>query len=145
MFLKLLLLEFFLVSMAGLSLFGGSKGIMMSGIMISAVNLIGNFHSNFWFWESIIILYSVFGFTLNNFLNHKTDQMRVVKVTAGSVAALLAAGLLIPFIPGFIAWTLGIGIPLVFTYREIPKALYLQIIFKFIFSIGWLIIGNILY
>ncbi|NLI93626.1 MAG: hypothetical protein GX434_15970 [Peptococcaceae bacterium] len=145
MFLKLLLLEFVLLSIAGFSLFGRNKGMILSTILVSLINYLINSPASFWFWEIIIMTYGILGILINSSFNHKTRHLRVVKVSAGSVAALLASGLFLPFFPALIAWTVGIGIPLIFTYREIPRSLFLQIIFKFIFSTGWLIIGNILY
>jgi hypothetical protein len=145
MFFQLLLVEIFLIAAAGFALGGGNKGILIAGIIISVINLLGNNFPDFWFWEIILLLYCLSGVWVNFLLNRKTEQLRMVKVSAGSAAALLASGLFLPFWPGLFAWTLGIGVPLFFSYREVPKAFYLQIIFKFIFSAGWLMIGNILY
>lgn len=145
MFLQYLLLEFILISVAGLSCFWGNKGILTAGLILSTINIYYKYPSTFWQWEMIILGYLAVGIIGNLIFNRKTDHLRVLKVSAGSVAALFSSGLFLPLIPGFIAWTFTIALPLLFTYRQIPKTLYLQIIFKFIFSTGWLIIGNILY
>lgn len=143
MFLQYLLLEFILISLAGLS-FWGNKGILISGLILSALNIFHHYPA-FWNWEIIILGFVVSGIIVNFIFNKKTAHLRILKVSAGSVASLVASGLYLPLIPGFIAWTFTIALPILFTYREVPKALYLQIIFKFIFSLGWIIIGNILY
>jgi hypothetical protein len=88
---------------------------------------------------------SLLGGIVNYLLNKKTDKLRLVKVLTGSAVSLLSWGLFTPLIPGLFIWSILVGLPLVFSYRNIPKAFYLQLIFKFIFSTGWIIIGNILY
>jgi len=145
LFLEYVIVEFILISVAGFSLIWGNKGIVVAGVVITLLNFSGNNLSDFWYWEKIMGLYWIFGITCNYLLNRKTQHLRVIKVSIGTMASLFTSGLFVPFLAGLIAWVFMIVIPLAFTYREIPKSLYLQIIFKFIFSTGWLIIGNILY
>jgi len=147
LFLEYLVLEFLLIVAAGSSLFGVTIGIISSWLLLSVINIVHNYYAfqGIYFWELIISVYSLCGWTINYLLNRKTRNLRLVKVTAGSAVSVLAFGVFLPLIPGLIIWTLIVGIPLAFTYREIPKAFYLQLIFKFIFCSGWIIIGNILY
>ncbi len=143
-FLKLLVLQMILLYLAGLSLFTGIKGVWVSGFMISIMNYIFN-HSNFWSWQLIIVLVVFFGTAINLVLNKKTEQLRVVKLTTGSMISFLTAPIFFSFVPAFLIWTALIGLPLGFTYRKISKYVYLQIIIRFIFALGWIIIGNSIY
>lgn len=143
-FLKLLGLELLLLYVAGLSFFAGVKGALISGIIISILNFILN-DSNFWDWQLIIILMVLVGILVNLVLDKKTDQLRVVKVTTGSITSLLTAPIFFSLAPALLIWVILIGIPLGFTYRNISKFLYIQILFRFIFALGWIIMGNIMY
>jgi len=134
---------------AGFSLIGKSKGLAAGGLILSAINLFayytaGDWHA-LWFWQTVIVVYTVGGLLGNYFLNKKTAELRFLKVTAGSAVSVLSLGVFFPLIPAALIWGILAGLPLIFTYREVPKAFYLQIIFKFIFSCGWIIIGNIAY
>lgn len=147
MFLEYLFLEIFLIFVAGLSLFWGKKGMYFSLGIISIINFIANINylDSFWFWEIIILLFAFFGIIMSLIFDKKTNRLRMIKVTIGSMSTFIFFGILLPLLPALTLWSLFIGIPLLFTYRKIPKYLYPQIIFKFIFSSGWIIIGNILY
>lgn len=143
--LEYIILEFLLLAVSGLPLLWGNKGIILAGLVVTALNYHGNTSLEFWYWEQIIAIYLLLGLITNLVLNRKTENLRVVKVSGATLTSLLISPLFLPFFLGLAAWLLLIAIPLAFTYREIPKSVYLQIIFKFIFSAGWLIIGNILY
>lgn len=145
MFGEYLLLEFFLLSAAGFTLLWNDKGIILSWGVLTAINLLHNYPYEFWYWEIIISLMALTGIALNYLLNKKTHHFRVLKVSTASAVSLLASGLVLPLFPAFLFWSFFLAVPLLFTYRTIPRAVYLQIIFKFIFSMGWIIIGNILY
>ena len=144
LFIKLLGLELLLLYLAGLTFFAGIKGIWISGIIISILNYIFNY-SGFWNWQLIIILLVLLGTLINLLLDRKTEQLRIVKVATGSALSLLTAPVFFSFIPAFLIWTLLIGIPLGFTYRKITKYVYLQIVLRFLFALGWIIIGNMIY
>lgn len=139
-----ILAEMIFLWAAGFSFFGG-KGLIGAFVCATAVNFWRNGAFFFLGWEVILVIYLFLGLGINYFFNRKTDGLRVVKVAAGSGSALLVAGMILPVIPAFMCWALVIGLPLLFTRRKLPKAVWLQIIFQFIFSAGWLIIGNILY
>ena len=143
-FLKLLVLQILLLYLAGLSFFIGIKGIWISGLIISVLNYSFN-HASFWHWELIIALFVLVGTAINLLLDRKTKQLRVVKVTTGSIISLLTAPIFFSFVPAFLIWTVLIGIPLGFTYRQISKYVYLQIFFRILFALGWIIIGNSIY
>lgn len=143
-FLNLVGLELLLLYIAGISFFAGVKGTLISGLLISILNYMLNY-SNFWDWQLIIILIVLIGILVNLLLDKKTDQLRVVKVTTGSIASLFTAPIFFSLIPAFLIWVVLIGIPLGFTYRNISKYLYLQIFFRFIFALGWIIMGNTMY
>ncbi len=147
MFFEYLLLELFLISVAGLSLFWGSKGIYFSLGIISIINFLANanYRYGFWFWEIIILLFAFFGLIIYFIFDKRTHQLGIIKVTTGSATTLLIFGVFLPLLPAFTLWSLIIGIPLVFASREISREQYRQLIFKFIFSTGWIIIGNMLY
>ncbi|MGI6449761.1 MAG: hypothetical protein ACOX3R_05510 [Desulfitobacteriia bacterium] len=145
MFWEYLVLEALLIVAGGASLFWGTKGVFLAAIILTIINYYHNYLEDFWHWEPIIIFIGLVGIILNYFLDKKTQQLRIIKVSMVSAASLLAAGAILPLIPAFLLWSLIIGLPLLFTYRQIPRALYLQVIFKFIFFCGWLIIGNIIY
>jgi hypothetical protein len=145
LFLEYLVVEFVFISMGGISLFAGNKGILIAGLTATVLNVLVNSPADIIFWEPFVVSYCLVGLLINTVLNRRTDRLRVIKVSGGSGAALFASGLFFPMIAGFLAWLLILGIPLAFTYRETPKSVTIQIIFKFIFSTGWLIIGNILY
>ena len=147
MLLEFIILEFILILVAGACFLCGAKGILTALVLVSALNIFHNYFlvNEFWLWQIIIVAYTVFGFLLNYFFNKRTDELRVVKVAAGSAVSVLAWSIFMPLIPGLVIWAFLIGMPLVFTYRNIPGVFYAQLIFKFIFSTGWLIIGNILY
>jgi len=126
----------------------GNKGILFSWLLLSAINVYHHRVSiinTLIMWELIISAWVIVGLVINYYLNKKTNHLRLLKITSGSAASLLAAGIFMPLIPGMILWLMLAGIPFFFTYRKIPAAFYQQIIFKFIFSTGWIIIGNILY
>jgi hypothetical protein len=132
---------------AGASFLWGTKGNITGFLLLSALNAFRYYYQAdiFWLWEIMIAFYSLLGGIVNYLLNKKTDKLRLVKVLTGSAVSLLSWGLFTPLIPGLFIWSILVGLPLVFSYRNIPKAFYLQLIFKFIFSTGWIIIGNILY
>lgn len=144
MFGELILLELMLILAAGLSLIWGYKGMLISWMLISLINYGYNHPEGFWFWEGLISSYTFLGVLINTYLGTITKNLRVLKVTAGSGGALITTAIFLPLFPAFLLWTVFLGIPLIFTYREISKAVPLQIFFKFIFSAGWLMIGNIL-
>jgi len=146
MLLQLIVLELILLMVAGANILWGAKGILAGLIIVSAINCYYNclLENEFLFWQIIITLYVLIGLFLNYYLNKKTDQLRLVKVVTGSAVSGLAWSIFLPLIPGLLIWAFLIGIPLVFTYRKIPLFFYVQLFFKFIFSTGWLIIGNIL-
>ncbi|KUO66991.1 MAG: hypothetical protein APF84_17515 [Gracilibacter sp. BRH_c7a] len=144
LFLKLIGLELLLLYVAGLSFFAGIKGILISGIFVSILNFIFNYQ-NFWSWQLIIILMVMIGSLINYLLDKKTHELRIIKVTAGSIVSLFTAPIFFSIVPAFLIWIVIIGIPLGFTYRNITKFVYLQILFRFIFGFGWIIIGNVIY
>lgn len=143
-FLKLLALEIALVCAAGSSLLSNYVGVVFSGVILSTVNFILNPVEGFWFWEVMLILYTGLGLTVNALLNCKTDDFRLMKVISGSGTSLIVLGIFLPLIPAALLWMIFVGIPLVFTYRNVSRFVLLQLIFRFIFSFGWIIIGNIL-
>lgn len=145
LFWNLLGLELILICAAGITLLGNYSGLVIAGLIVSAVNFAVNEPGSILFWEIIILAYMCFGLITAYLLNRKTHNFRVLKVAGGSVTSLFLFGMLLPFIPAILIWTAIIGIPLVFNYRSISRAIVLQAIFKFIFCTGWLIIGNILY
>ncbi|NLM20807.1 MAG: hypothetical protein GX207_03565 [Peptococcaceae bacterium] len=147
MLLEFIILEFVLIIAAGTGFLWGAKGIITGAVLVSALNIFQNYFlvNEFWLWQIIIVGYAVLGLMMNYFFNKRTDELRLVKVTAGSAVSVLAWSIFMPIIPGLLIWALFIGMPLLFTYRNIPGVFYAQLIFKFIFSTGWLIIGNILY
>lgn len=144
MILKLFLVQFVLLYLAGLTFIGGRNGIIGAAIVLSLLNYIVKYTHGFIFWQLIIAIYALTGLLINGWLNTRTNHLRLVKVSVGSIASLLTSGLLMPIIPAFLAWSVLLGIPLGFTYREIGKPVMIHMIFRFIFSGGWIIIGNIL-
>lgn len=147
MFVKLVVWQAILLYLAGMSFFGGTKGIFSAGIILSLLNLYVNYSNSsvVFFWQIIIIIYTLAGIVVNHLFNRSTDNLRVLNVSAASFTSLLNAGIFFSFIPALIIWAVLIAIPLTFNYRSIPKSLFWQVFFKFIFSLGWIIIGNILY
>ena len=143
--LEYLVLELFLIAATGFSFIWGYKGIFISSVLVTTVNIFNNYLFDYLFWEVIIFTYAFIGVAIKFFLDRKTNNLRVVKVTAGSAASLFFSGIFLPLILGMVIWSLLIGIPLTFSYRDMPSSAFLQIIFKFIFCSGWIIIGNILY
>lgn len=143
-FLKLLALEIVLVCAAGSSLIWNYIGVFFSGVIVSAINLVINPAQDFWFWESVIILYMALGLAANALLNRQTHDFRLIKVISGSGSSFIVLGIFIPFIPAALLWAIFIGIPLIFSYRSVSRFVVIQLFFRFIFSFGWLIIGNIL-
>ena len=139
------MLEALLMVAGGASLLWGTKGIFLSVLILTTINYYHNYYLDFWYWELIIIIIGLAGIILNSFLNRQTQNLRVLKVSMSSAASLFAAGVIFPLLPAFLLWSFLIGLPLIFNYRQIPPALRLHIIFKFIFFCGWIIIGNILY
>jgi len=145
LFLEYLILEFFLLVAFGVSLFARYKGMLFSALILSGINFINNTASNFWYWQIFIILFCILGVVLNRFFDRRNGDVRLLNITAGSSALLLGSLIVIPLIPGIVLWAVLIGLPLFFSISNIPKTVFIQLIFKFIFSTGWIIIGNILY
>lgn len=147
MIIKLVVWQAILLYLAGISLFGGTKGILGAGIILSFLNLYVNYSSSsvIFFWQIIIIIYTLTGIIINYLFNRSTENLRILKVSAASFSSLLNAGIFFSFIPALFIWTVLIAIPLIFNYKSIPKSLFWQVFFKFIFSLGWIIIGNIFY
>ena len=132
LFWQYLVLEALLVIAGGAALFWGTKGIFFSALILTAINYFHSIPSSFWFWELLIISFALFGIIINIFFDYKTQHLRVVKVYIGSTASLLTAGVFLTLIPAFALWSFLIGLPLIFTYRQMPRTLYSQILFKFI-------------
>ena len=142
-FLKLLALQFILLYIAGWSFFAGTKAIFVSGIILSLLNY--SYNQNFGLWQLIIMLFVLMGILVNLLLDKKTDKLRVVEVTTGSLVSLLTAPIFFSFLPAFLLWAIAIGIPLGFTYRNISKYVYLQIFIRLVYAIGVIVIGNKIY
>ncbi|NLP43936.1 MAG: hypothetical protein GX351_04865 [Peptococcaceae bacterium] len=145
LFLEYLVLEFFLLIAFGASLLTQFQGIIFSSLILSVINYMNNVSSNFWYWEFLIIMFCIIGLILNYFFDRSNREFRLITITAGSSTILLGSLLVIPLIPGIVLWAAFIGLPIIFGIGNIPKTVLFQLIFKFIFSTGWIIIGNILY
>lgn len=147
MFLEYVILELILVIIAGSSLVGEWKGVLFSGLLMSVLNTVYNYFvpGVFWTWQGLIFIYLLLVLAVNSYLNRKTGNLRLIKVVSGSAVSLTSLILFLPLLPGLFIWMIFIGLPLTFNYRKIPVSFFAQIIFKFIFSLGWIIIGNILY
>ncbi|UWG95635.1 hypothetical protein LPY66_11980 [Dehalobacter sp. DCM] len=144
LFLTFLALEMVLLCAAGSSLIWNTLGIVLSGVILSCVHFVINPAESFWLWEAIIITYMGLGLAINALLNRYTHNFRLLKVVSGSGVPLVVLGVFVPLLPAALLWSFFVGIPLLFTYRSVSKFVLLQLIFRFIFSAGWLIIGNIL-
>lgn len=134
-------LQFVLILIAGFSLKGSKGSIILATLIISLINLAQNSYQIVWGWQVIIVAFGLSDLSIIKMFDRKTDTFRLLPVIVGSSTSALASVLFLPL--GLLIWTVYIAIPLGLSHRKIPGAYYVQNIFKFIFFVGWLIIGNI--
>lgn len=142
----LIIMELSLLYAAGISFFGGTRGIIGSAVLLSVINKLLHNIPDFTFWEIVIFCELILGISANYFIEKKTNLHQIFNISFGALSSIIIIGIFISLIPAFFIWLFLIGIPIIFTYKNPPiKWLYFHTLAKFILSLSWIIIGNIFY
>ncbi|MHB1653394.1 MAG: hypothetical protein ACYCVD_13075 [Desulfitobacteriaceae bacterium] len=142
---KWLIFEGLFVMAAGLTFFGGMRGIIASALLMSMTNALNNSWDSFWFWEVPLLIGTAIGFLLLFFVNRKVGKHGVVNGLTGGILSLVLFGVFATPLLALILWALVVGTGI------IPKMRRKQVFWSFaptlcrvLLGLAWIVYGNFL-
>ncbi len=142
--LGMTVLEGLLIASAGLTCFGGIRGMILAAGLISVMNFMTHEMADFWKWEVILILGFIVGILVLIWLNYKARRVELVSGLVGGLFSLVLFGAFITPILALAIWALVIGTGIL-PRKSHDKAFwgFAPSIWRAILGVGWIIFGNI--
>lgn len=142
-FMQALVDEGILVMAAGLTFFGGIRGIIFSALLLSLLNALqpGN---GFWPREGIVLLAAVCFAFLLVLVNRKAGASGVVNGVVGSFISLIVFAVFATPILALVVWLLVVGTGLIPHVHR--KQVYWGIaptLLRILMGLGWIVLGNL--
>lgn len=143
---KWMILESLFMIAAGLTFFGGARGLLISAFVISVVNAFGNKGQNFMSWEIPLLIGTGGGILLLYLVNRKAGEFGVVNGLAGNLLSLVLFAVLVTPVLAIILWILVVGTGIIPPFKRMQVLWGIApTLLRIILGISWIVYGNILF
>lgn len=141
----IILLELILLLAAGMTLFGGIRGILGSTLTLTLINVLYHDLPGFWLWERPLLLGSAAGIIILLMINHKAEESHAISGLAGGLISLVMFGAFITPVLALLIWALIVGTGLIPRRRK-QEVLwgFAPPIWRALLGLGMIIYGNFL-